>query len=93
MQDAVQMKYCVQPDINHVFEWSKILVGLFVDTSRCTAMCCYFSVITNMLNFYRPYFGCRCAEELPWLLKRLELRNELTEVILDINLFVQLYAR
>ncbi|KAL5479515.1 hypothetical protein EMCRGX_G023042 [Ephydatia muelleri] len=73
MQDAVEMKYCVQPDVNHVLEWSKSLVGLFVDTSR-------------------PYFGCRCAEELPWLLKRLELRNELTEVILDITLVVQLYA-
>ena len=34
MQDAVEMKYCVQPDINHVLEWSKSLIGLFVDTSR-----------------------------------------------------------
>ena len=42
MQDAVQLKYCVQPDINHVLEWSKILVGLFLDASRYM-----YSILTN----------------------------------------------
>jgi hypothetical protein len=36
---------------------------------------------------------CRCAEELPWLLKRAELKGELYNTILNIDILLQLYSR
>ena len=35
----------------------------------------------------------RCTEELPWLLKRAEWKEELYHTIINIDMFIQLYSR
>ena len=35
----------------------------------------------------------RCAEELPWLLKRAELKEQLFHAILNMDVLLHLYSR
>ena len=35
----------------------------------------------------------RCADELPWLLKRMELEEELKHILLNVDILIQLYCR
>ena len=35
----------------------------------------------------------RCTEELPWLLKRGELQQDLVNTLLNIDILIQLYCR
>ena len=91
VQELVHIRYDVESTSEHILNWTQPLLTLFSDLSKFVLTDIIYEIINVM--FFASLPLARCASELPWLLKRADLHQELLNVLLNVDILIQLYCR